>query len=389
MRLLPDPDLSFRDAVDYIFDGPLCRCALQNPHPPDLALFVREAAQFIHRLTVSCHLPEFTDHGLSHLCSLLERIGNWTVNTPSGDTVPIVEQLSIEESALLLIAVLFHDIGMLSQRPDDLAETTGVLEGKSMNDVPNWVRMTHIARINGVVQLGLSTRSGTHPSDVFIQRAIRIAQAHGSWPWEENFLELTTRDAALAAILSVADLLDEDANRCDTLTLLNHRQGTQLNRAHWIRHGLTQGRVRISSNRIIVKLVTLPDAESITMAPVFAALRNHYRLALLYKEKLAPVMAGGLSVEFSPFTGVPSEINDDLTAWNSIPSFSTAQALGFQLLNTFMPIALCDSQTATSLQISHGNEISLEPVDLEYFHRLRGNTELRSPFEQVARALET
>lgn len=82
-------------------------------------------AQLIHRLTASCYLPEFTDHGLSHVCSLVERISTWTCEQGTEASQLLVERLSADERATLLMAVLFHDIGMLSQRPDDLPPSAG------------------------------------------------------------------------------------------------------------------------------------------------------------------------------------------------------------------------------------------------------------------------
>src|SRR5207247_3442740 len=66
MRPLPDPNLSLRDASDFIFESELCRRALLNPEPKSLAVFLRDLLAEIHRLTLSCNLPEFTDHGLQH-----------------------------------------------------------------------------------------------------------------------------------------------------------------------------------------------------------------------------------------------------------------------------------------------------------------------------------
>lgn len=124
MRPLPDTDLSLRDASDFIFESVLSRKALLNPSPPSLAVFLREIIGSIHRLTVSCHLPEFTDHGLNHLCSLVDRISRWT--SPSGGTPRlVVENLEPSECAVLLLATLIHDVGMLSQRPEDLPTTEG------------------------------------------------------------------------------------------------------------------------------------------------------------------------------------------------------------------------------------------------------------------------
>ncbi len=388
MRPLPDPELSFRDGMDYILDCGLCRRALADPHPKDLALFVRDVAKLVHRLTVSCHLPEFTDHGLGHLCSLLERISTWTSDDPPGNPQLLIDRFTSEECATLLIAVLLHDIGMLSQRPDDMPQPAPTWALKAMNDVPNWVRATHILRMSGVARRGLGQRVGTRPDDAAIQRALAVAGAHGSWPWEKEFTVLPTRDGALAAVLAVADLLDEDSNRCDITTLLNHRQGSQLNRAHWIRHGLTSGRVNVVSDEIVIALASVPDVEVAAMAPVFSALRNHFRLALLYSPALTSIKAHNLKPRFNVSKGVPNLTNPDLINWNLVPSFGTATALRFQLLNTFFPVALLDTEKASPEEMIQATSI-LEPVDLTEFLAVRGNLEPRSPYEQVARALSS
>lgn len=372
--------------MDYILDCQLSRRALADPHPKDLALLVRAAAQLIHRLTISCHLPEFTDHGLGHLCSLLERISTWTSDDPPGNPQSLVERLSPEECATLLLAVLFHDIGMLSQRPDDLPQPAPAWALKSISDVPNWVRSTHILRMQGVVRRGLRSYGVTQPTDPLIQRAIAVATAHGSWPWQPEFAALLPRDAALAAVLAVADLMDEDSNRCDITTLLDHRQGSQLNRAHWIRHGLTIGRVNIASDEIKIGLAAVPNASPAAMSPVFSALRNHFRLALLYSPTLAPIKAGNLKPKFNFGKGVPTEANPDLDKWNLIPGFATDSALSFQLLSTFFPIAILDGEKAAPKELTNATSL-LEPVDLTNFHAIRGSAEPRSSYEQVARAL--
>jgi hypothetical protein len=388
MRQLPDPDLSFRDGLDYILDSALCHRAFSDPHPKDLVLIVRETALLIDRLTRSCHLPEFTDHGLPHLCSLLERISSWTSDDPPGRPQLLVERLSPEECSILLLAVLFHDIGMLSQRPDDLPRPAPPWALKSMNDVPNWVRSTHILRMRGLVCRGLSNRQGTQPNDRLIQRSLSVAAAHGSWPWQDEFAQLSERDRALAAVLAVADLMDEDSNRCDLTTLLNHRQGTELNRAHWVRHGLTIGRLQISSDQINVRLVSIPGASSAAMSPVFAALRNHFRLVRLYSSALAAIKAGSLNFRFSPDSGVPIETNRELSQWENIPGFTTDNAISFQLLSTFFPVALLDNEKATPEEMNEARSL-LEPVDLKDFCAVRGKVEPRSTYEQVARALSS
>ena len=42
MRPLPDPNLSLRDASDFIFESELCRRALVDPDPRSLAVFLRD-----------------------------------------------------------------------------------------------------------------------------------------------------------------------------------------------------------------------------------------------------------------------------------------------------------------------------------------------------------
>src|SRR6266568_3694058 len=112
MRVLPDSEISLRDAADFICDSSLCRRALSDDTPPEFAVLVRDIVAGVHRLTVSCHLPEFTDHGLPHLCSLVDRICRWTSPPRCGVPQTVIEGLTHDECAVLLLAVLLHDIGM-------------------------------------------------------------------------------------------------------------------------------------------------------------------------------------------------------------------------------------------------------------------------------------
>ena len=85
----------------------------------------------------------------------------------------------------------------------------------------------------------------------------------------------------LAAIIAVADLLDEGNNRCDTITLIKHRQGSLMNKAHWLRHSLTANLVGISRKTIKVDFVKPTGSEN-ELQQVYRALRNHYRLSLIH-----------------------------------------------------------------------------------------------------------
>lgn len=73
LRPLPDPEIGLRDARDFILGSPLSRRAL-GCSQPFLFLFLHDLLEVVYRLVQSCHLPEFTDHGLPHLCSLVDRV---------------------------------------------------------------------------------------------------------------------------------------------------------------------------------------------------------------------------------------------------------------------------------------------------------------------------
>jgi len=387
MRPLPDSDLSLRDASDFIFESELCRKALLAPQPASLGVFLRDLISSIHRLTVSCHLPEFTDHGLLHLCSLVDRISGWTSPARGERPKSVVEGLEASECAVLLLATLFHDIGMLSQRPEDLPQTQPQWNSKGFRDVPNWVRSTHIERMEALTRRLFEANSFStlfdHP---VLMRSFNVARAHGTWPWQWSPRNFQLRDAGLAAMLAVADLLDEDSNRCDTATLLGHRLGNHLNSSHWIRHGLTHGRVLVEAGVIRVELRRPPNSDA-QLAPVYSALRNHYRLALLYLRELGQVNAGILNLVVFPENGCPDEQAENLDGWERLQGFATQSALVFQLLNSFMPEALLDTRRVDPETIERLRALGLEKVDLQHFYVIRGDLELHSYEEQAFLAL--
>ena len=297
--------------------------------------------------------------------------------------------MSAEEAAALLVAIMVHDIGMLSQRAEDLPDDDPQRTVKSLGNTANWVRRTHIARLPGLVtRLFAHTQHSSLLEHPVLLRALAIGRAHGVWPWEVGFTTLSGRDAGLAAVVAVADLLDEDAHRCDTTTLLGHRSGTTANMAHWVRHTLTCNRVLVEGGCVTVKLARPPATDGL-FAPCFSALRNHYRLTLLYQEALSRLSATILRVEFSPATGVPSEEVATLAAWDQIPEFGTPRALLFHLLQTFMPVALLDARRVPADVIARTTGLGMESVDLQWMTELMGAVEARSPFEAAFRSLLT
>ena len=387
MRSLPDPDLSLRDASDFIFESALCRRALLRPDPPSVAVFVRDLISAIYRLTASCHLAEFTDHGLHHLCSLVDRISRWTTQQDTTRSVPAIDDFNSSECAVLLLATLLHDVGMLSQRPEDMPQQQPQSESKWVTGVPDWVRATHIDRMESLARrLFLPGEHTDIMESVILTRALTVARAHGRWPSHWGQMPFFGRDAGLAAMLAVSDLLDEDSNRCDTSTLLRHRQGTHLNCAHWIRHGLTGNRVLVQNGVVGVTLRRPPDTDA-QLAPAYRAVRNHYRLCLRYLGELGQVNAGIIRIKFDPEDGCPEAVATELQGWNQLTGFRTHPAFLFHLLNSFMPEAILDSRRLSSVDLVQLRALGLQEIDLTEFHRIRGGLELHSTDEQAFQAL--
>src|SRR5277367_1478424 len=74
---LPSPDSLLREARDFIFSSRLARNSLADSGLPRWPVALHDLIEAIHQLVQSCHMPEFTDHGLPHLCSLVDRLSLW------------------------------------------------------------------------------------------------------------------------------------------------------------------------------------------------------------------------------------------------------------------------------------------------------------------------
>ncbi len=390
-RCLPDPDISMRDIADFILDSKLGRKAICCTEIPRLPIFLRDLISIIYRLTISCHLPEFTDHGLRHLCSMVDRISLWTFKSASDDITSLCDNFDDEgqQAAILLIAVLIHDIGMLSQRPEDLPKDNIKWPGKGNMDIPTWVRKTHVLRIRHLIKRLIINSIEEDYTDIYssplLNRAICVAEAHEKWPWENGFVNLIGQDIGLAAVLAVSDLLDEDASRCDSVTMIEHRQGTMLNYGHWIRHSLTTNRILITEGTVNITFVRPPDTDY-QMAPVYAALRNHYRLIKLYIEPLSIIGAGFLDVSFLE-NSIPEIICPELENWYKIPGLTTQRALVYHLLNTFFPEAVIDKRKVSSTFLTKIHDIDLEEINLKLIYNIQGDFEIRSIYEQACYAI--
>ncbi|MFT5526393.1 MAG: hypothetical protein ACI9HK_004369 [Pirellulaceae bacterium] len=294
----------------------------------------------------------------------------------------------------MLVAVLTHDLGMLSQKPDDLPVPHSTsLDPSQWSDIATWVRRTHVVRLPRLLRRVMTTYSPSYsvlfdrdqPDNLF--DAVDIAMAHQQWPWEwTGDWQLQSENRGLAAVLSVADLLDEDSARCDTETLLQHRGGNELNRAHWIRHALTSDRVLVVNGAIRISLCRPPDTDR-EFKPVFSALRNHFRLVLLYESELRHIGAPITHVHLHPSTGLPEDIATNLTHWRKLDGFENEPAFVFQLLRTFMPHALKDSRKCDQESLDQIRVASLEDVDLSLLEGAELRNEPRTAVEQTFHAL--
>lgn len=368
MKPIPDFDIELAQASNYILGSDLAQKALEEPPFRNYTNIVRCILENVDRLADNCHMPEFTNHALPHICSIVKRASEWGVNDRW------LEEICPKEAGYLLVALLIHDIGMLSQDVKDTPEQERMTYMKGFSDISNWVRRTHVLRIDGLVKRLL--KDYIEQDDTLVEHldvAVGMASSHAKWAWESNFVSRLPalrgqgldekRIAALNAVIAVSDLLDEDANRCDTVTLISHRHGSTENMAHWIRHAITVEVSEVKNHRIDIKMrKILPEKNHMDL--VYRVLRNHYRLVKLYNTALSELNATIEKVAFDPGDGIPDledDISRKLTIWEQIPELK--ECLPQQLLQTFMAEALnqhCEDEKLCQRL----NVIGLENVDL-------------------------
>ena len=242
--------------------------------------------------------------------------------------------------------------------PKDLSTVPGTVSTRSLRDIPGWVELHHIEKMENLARFLLEGADLTPP---IMQRAFRIAREHGKWPLDWKPIKFIERDAGLAALLALWPICSmRTPMRCDTATLLRHRYGTPLNCAHWIRHGLTAGRVLITAGRIRVAFARPPRTDS-PLEPLFDALRNHYKLVQLYRCELEQVNASLVGIDFDPSTGLPGQESEDLDGWWRLPGFGVQSALRHHLFSSFMPEALLDKTRLSRETIERFSQLGLTP----------------------------
>lgn len=388
-----------RVASDFILSTGLCRKALEASLPGGTANIIRDIIRIIDLLVQSCHLPEFTDHGISHLVSLVDRADQWTV----GDDKLLTKLLNPDEAAILILAILTHDLGMLSQDPLDMGT---VQSTKGMSNVAGWVRKTHCKRLRRLLKRTLEAAGYSEfTQSSFFNLLCHVAMAHEEWSWQKNaqhypnirksvvdvsvdgYKISSDRVCGIAAIVAVCDILDEDSLRCDTETLLLHRQGNVLNKAHWIRHLLTKERIYIKRNKFTVtfrwlqyeidqrglQIVNDPSGCQSGSRRKIAldALRNQFSSALLYNDDLSSLKADlgdPLYREEDDMVSIPWNLPSLRDFWGCAPErllqsvFSFAREPNAEVLNKWEKMT--------------GNA-SFRSLDLVNYYRLIGLSDAR------------
>lgn len=375
MKEIPDFDIELSQATDYILGCPLAKRAFCRPPFYNFTNIVTDIIYWIDQLADNCHMPEFTNHALPHICSIVKRASEW------GESDGWLKETSPQEAGYLLIALLIHDIGMLSQDSRDLPEDEKLQHMKGLSDISGWVRRTHVIRIETLVKNFLADYTKQDPSFIHhLDVIIGMAQSHSKWPWEPDFVtkkeQITSLDldpkriGAFNAVIAVCDLLDEDSKRCDTITLIKHRYGTITNRAHWIRHALTKRVEGVKNHIIIVQFRKLPS-DSPHLDALYRTLRNHYRLVKLYQENLAVIDTKLLHINFEPGDGIPEEdeISKELRCYYDIPELR--HDVIPHLLATFMKEARNQADGDPGMR-KRLDKIGLETMDLsdlnDFFH---------------------
>jgi hypothetical protein len=268
-------------SVEGILDSRLLRAALRSnclQTPKGIMVYAthRHLLDKIDQLARNVQFSEFTEHGIPHIGSLVERISEWTLTTVDPNIQRyLINELTANEALLLALAVFFHDIGMLSQRAEDLPPEKRYALGPYAVDVAKWVRRTHVDRLDGLVKHILGEHSCLRellsgPSNEYISAAIRLGESHREWPTDSvkpaydalSGLSISVGISsehlhALAAVLAVVDLLDEDHRRCDTDALLGHKQATTINRSHWLKHLLVLEPPMIKCGRVDIKIAQI------------------------------------------------------------------------------------------------------------------------------------
>lgn len=322
MKELPNFNINISQAINYIFESDLAVLAFANPPFINFVNIVRRTIETIDRLSENCNMPEFTNHGLRHICSLVKRTSEWAI------TDGWIEKINCKEAGYLLMALLVHDLGMLSQEPSDLSSDVALEYKRGIGDLATWVRKTHVLRLSKLLhRIFYEFENENIEVKNHIEAIAQMAASHNYWPWDEQYdidEKLTKfigiekdRIEGLNGVIAIVDLLDEDSNRCDSEALIKHKRGNKINIAHWYRHALTAKVNPIKNHKVKIILRAI-DGMDESFEDVFKVIRNQFRIVLVYKKYLSVIDAQIDELEFEPMNEMPKVDKEikELGVWN-------------------------------------------------------------------------
>lgn len=343
MKEIPEFNVEVSQAINYIYESDLAILAFSKPPFINFVNIVRITIETIERLSENCNMPEFTNHGLKHVCSLIKRTSEWAIADGW------INNINSNEAGYLLMSLLVHDLGMLSQEPSDLPEYVALEYKRGTYDLATWVRKTHVLRLENLLhRIFIDFEKDNEELNKHIDLIARMAASHNYWPWEKQYEisdELTNfigipneKIRALNAVIAVADLLDEDSERCDSETLIKHKKGNNINIAHWYRHALTKKVCPIKDHIVEINLRSLEGMDN-TFEDVFKVIRNQFKVILIYNDYLDKIDATIKKIKFSSEEGMP-EIDKEtigLDVWRD--RVELKYSMKELLMSTFIPEA--------------------------------------------------
>lgn len=387
MDRYPDFDVERSQSLSFIMGCSIAQKAFEDPPFRNYTNIVRSLIEEADRLADNCHMPEFTNHALPHICSIVHRASAWASSDGWIDT------LSPQEAGYLLLALIIHDLGMLSQDARDLPDAELISSRKGMSDLQSWVRRTHVPRLPKLTKRSLQNyRKEDSELEDHLKVIIHIAASHSAWPWQDEFdhdtvltekLGLTaSRLRGLNAVVAVSDLLDEDSNRCDTATLIRHKHGSNTNIAHWIRHALTASVDDVFQQTVRVQFRQIPNVPE-DFPVVYRVLRNHYRIVLFYQSDLKAIGAEIKNVIFvsdGRASMVKDELSDKMRIWEEIPDFK--YCLIPRLLGTFEKAAKNQAELKGELR-RRLDQVGMESVDLSMYQNFLSPSSPQTDEERI------
>jgi hypothetical protein len=239
--------------------------------------------------------PEGNNHGRGHITRVLERLNQLLGSAP-------LEHLNAYELFLTMMAILYHDIGMLRERKEHAEISKALLEGDS-----------HDAYIiNAIDKQIIASAVVSHSSSK------DIAQECRAFSPVEYVGRYSARPHVIAALVRLADELDEDHLRADPI-LQNRLNLPEESRFFWLFCQRVRGiRPDLVSKRIDVNLALEPSDTS-TYGPMPGGRKRHFvafvaeKLAKINKERVTvnrflppELQYTGLHIDVKPLRGHPT-----------------------------------------------------------------------------------